>query len=202
MPKSLYPRSKSTSKFQRITVAACVTCNNGTADDDAHFRNVILVAGEKNSAVAELWDGPVHRAFAQVDGVRRAREIFALMEPADGHNRDRYMIYPARDARVLKTVRKIVRGLSHYHNLMSPVSDDHVFADIKRSALPEAAVNSFVFHHAEPDILRYGFMTLEGDPDLHSVWVLQFFERTTFIAAISQSAKGFQSLAETLSRRQ
>jgi hypothetical protein len=52
------------------------------------------------------------------------------------------------------------------------VGDHQVFADIKRSALPEDLVDSFVFQHAEPDIMQYGFMTLEGDPDLHSVWVL------------------------------
>lgn len=122
------------------------------------------------------------------------------MEPAVGYDGDRYMIYPARDARVLKTVRKIVRGLSHYHNLLSPVNDDQVFADVKRSAFPEDIVNSFNYQHAEPDIMQYGFMTLEGDPHLHSVWVLQFFERTTFVATISPTAEGLLGLAEISSR--
>jgi len=52
-PRCLYPDSKSTSKTQRITVLSCTKCNNGFADDEAHFRNVLTLAGEPNFALKE-----------------------------------------------------------------------------------------------------------------------------------------------------
>jgi hypothetical protein len=30
----------------RITIPACLECNAGLVDDEAHFRNMMLIAGE------------------------------------------------------------------------------------------------------------------------------------------------------------
>ncbi|WP_149906563.1 hypothetical protein [Mesorhizobium sp. SARCC-RB16n] len=162
VPRSLYPASKSNSRFQRITIAACVTCNNGTADDDAHFRNVVLVAGEPNEAVKELWSGPVRRGFAQVDGHRRARDIFDLMQPAPDVGPNRYRIFPADDPRILQIVRKIIRGLSRHHELAYPLSDGQVFADVMRQTIPEEILAAMEHKEAEPDVLQYGYLRLAG----------------------------------------
>lgn len=182
VPRSLYPSSKSRSKFQRITIASCSDCNNGSSDDDAHFRNVILVAGEPNASATELWDGPTRRAFAQIDGVRRAREIFALMEPVPELGGERYKIYPARDERILRTVRKIVRGLAHFHGIQSAIRDNEIVADVMRYTLPDETIEAMQYHHAEPDVLQYAFVNLGAGPDVRSLWILRFFERTSFVA--------------------
>lgn len=184
MPRSLYPASKSNSKFQRITIAACAACNNGTADDDAHFRNVVLLAGEPNDAVNELWSGPVRRGFAQVDGRRRARDIFDLMRPAPDVGPDQYRIFPADDPRVLRIVRKIIRGLSRHHELTYPLSDGRVFADVMRQPIPEEIVSAMEHRSAEPDVLQYGYLSLSEPPDLVSAWLLRFYQRTTFIGVV------------------
>ncbi|QKC86946.1 hypothetical protein [Mesorhizobium sp. NZP2077] len=63
VPRGLYPATKAESRFQRIVIPTCKTCNNGTSDDDAHFRNVITVAGDANAAVKELWEGPIGRSL-------------------------------------------------------------------------------------------------------------------------------------------
>ncbi|BCG97234.1 hypothetical protein MesoLj131a_60980 [Mesorhizobium sp. 131-2-1] len=42
---------------------------------DAHFRNVVTIAGHANAAVQELWDGPIKRSLKQVDGWRRAQDM-------------------------------------------------------------------------------------------------------------------------------
>ena len=68
VPRALYPPSKVTSRFQRITVDACQACNNGWSNDETHFRNVLLVAGDPNSAVRELWDGKTRRSFTYATG--------------------------------------------------------------------------------------------------------------------------------------
>jgi len=53
IPKWLYPKSKSKSKLQRLTVPACNKCNKSLANDEAHFCNMLLLAGKKSSVVSE-----------------------------------------------------------------------------------------------------------------------------------------------------
>jgi hypothetical protein len=55
-PKSLYPESKASSRVQRLTIPSCNECNNGWSDDEAHFRNVLALAGEPNDSRRELWE--------------------------------------------------------------------------------------------------------------------------------------------------
>ncbi len=54
VPRKLYPPSKVVSRVQRITVPACSRCNNGWADDEPHFRTILLLAGEANPITREL----------------------------------------------------------------------------------------------------------------------------------------------------
>jgi hypothetical protein len=85
--RALYPLSKAASRKSRITVPACGTCNQGWTDDEPHFRNVIMVAGEPNAAVRELWEGKVRRSFYYADGHRRVRDLaekIELVETAQG----------------------------------------------------------------------------------------------------------------------
>jgi len=94
---------------------------------------------------------------------------------------------PARDERVLRIVRKVVRGLCHHHGLISPVGDDQVVADIPRFEIPPAFQNEMVVAHAEADILVYRY-SLVDDPHMHSGWVLNFFERTPFFCIVFRSS--------------
>ncbi|TPI13053.1 hypothetical protein FJW06_15490 [Mesorhizobium sp. B4-1-3] len=188
VPRGLYPDSKASSRFQRIVIPTCHTCNNGTADDDAHFRNVVTIAGDANPAVKELWDGPIMRSFGQVDGRRRALDLYALMQPVPQDPSNRYRIYPGSDPRILGTLRKIVRGLSHHHGLRSAVRDDEVFADVLKANVPDEIVLSLQAGDAEPDILSYRYGRIEDSPGLESGWLLRFYERTMFIGLVFESA--------------
>jgi hypothetical protein len=185
--KALYPTSKASSRTPRITVPACKACNGGWVDDEPHFRNVLLVAGEPNALVRELWQGKTRRSFEQPDGRRRARDLTEHMEPIETPEGPRHLIYPARDQRVLRIVRKVVRGLCHHHGLISPVSDDQVVADIQRFEIPPAFQDEMVVAHAEADILVYRY-SLVDDPHMHSGWVLNFFERTLFFCIVFRSS--------------
>ena len=104
IPRCLYPASLAGSKVQRITVPVCRLCNRGWSDDEAHFRNVILVAGAPNAPVTELWETKAVPSFSEVDGPRRAedllRQITRLNEGAAGLA----AIYPAQDERVMRIV--------------------------------------------------------------------------------------------------
>ncbi|MUT27292.1 MULTISPECIES: hypothetical protein [Mesorhizobium] len=188
VPRGLYLNSKGDSRFQRIVIATCGTCNNGTADDDAHFRNVVAIAGDANPAVRELWDGPIRRSFDQVDGRRRAFDVFALMQPVKHEGADRYKVYPGRDPRVLRTLRKIIRGLSHHHGLRTAVAEDQVFVDVLTVDVPEEVMMGLQAAHAEPDVLDYRFGPIDDVHGVETAWLLRFYERTMFIGLVFKDA--------------
>jgi hypothetical protein len=78
--------------------------------------------------VQELWGTTVTRSLDQPDGTRRARELFEHLEPVMVEGQNRHMIYPGRDERVMRIVKKIVRGLSHYHEIESALSEGRIRA--------------------------------------------------------------------------
>jgi hypothetical protein len=180
VPKCLYS-GKPGSKVPRITVPCCIPCNQSWSDDEAHFRNVLLVAGEPNPAVRELWEGKARRSFLEPDGLRRMRELAdqLVASPSDGAGRHR--IYPAKDERILRVLRKIVRGLLHYHEIETAVADDGLSVDVLTYAIPEGFIKPSEWHHRERDIIEYWYR-LYNDGETTSSWILRFFERRTFIA--------------------
>ncbi|WP_315745465.1 MULTISPECIES: hypothetical protein [unclassified Bradyrhizobium] len=185
--RALYPASKAKSRFQRIKVPACSACNGGWVDDEPHFRNVLMVAGDPNAAVRELWESKVWRSFHHTDGLRRVRDLARKIEPVETSGGPRHMIYPGRDERVLRIVKKVVRGLSYHHGLLSPVSDDQVFADIHRFVIPDAFLEEMTAAHAEADILEYRYAVIEVE-DIHAVWLLTFYGRTPFLGLVFHSS--------------
>ena len=186
VPRALYPPAKARSPAQRMKVPACLACNNGWSDDEAHFRNMLLIAGEPNLAVQELWDGKARRSFGYSDGRRRLRDLVRQMVPIQTALGERHMVYPGRDERVMRIVRKVVRGLCHYHKLLTPVADGQVWGDVQRFDVPPAFLEEMTSAHAEADILEYRFGVLD-DRDIHSSWLLRFFERTAFFCIVYAS---------------
>jgi hypothetical protein len=49
----------------------------------------------------------------------------------------RHMVFPAQDDRVLRVLRKIARGLLHYHGIETAVADNRVTVYVLRYAIPE-----------------------------------------------------------------
>lgn len=186
IPRCLYPRSRAASRVQRLTVPSCGRCNRGWSDDEAHFRNVLLLAGMPNSAVQEVWRTSTQRSFREVDGLRRIRDLVDLMVPVQVEGEDRWMIYPGRDPRVIRVVRKIVRGLSHHHGVGSAIADERVWADILKYPIPEYLVNTVHFHHREGDIVEYWYEAYDVG-DVTSMWLLKFYESRVFVAAIART---------------
>lgn len=119
IPRALYPESRRTSEIQRITLPACETCNGSWVDDEPHFRNILLISGESTLVVDELWRGKTRRSFEQVDGLRMG---------ARGTRST-----PANDPRFMRVQRKVIRGLSHHHKVLTAVSDEQMWADVQRS---------------------------------------------------------------------
>jgi len=188
IPACLYPGSKATSPVQRMTVLACSRCNRGWSDDEAHFRNVLLVAGEPNASVQELWTTKASRSFSEVDGARRLRDLFEQMVPVSTPAGERWKVFPGRDERVMRVIRKIVRGLSHFHGIESAVSEERVWADVLKYRIPDELLESVTFWHRELDILQYWY-EVRDDATVESLWFLNFFERRPFVAAVAPALR-------------
>jgi hypothetical protein len=107
------------------------------------------------------------------------------MNPTEVEGERRHMIYPGRDPRVLRIIRKIVRGLSHHHGVGTAIEDEHVWADVLKIPIPDAVMSGLTLRHVETDILEYYFDP-SPNPPVRSTWFLRFFERTSFVALVWQ----------------
>src|SRR6266849_3005008 len=75
--------------------------------------------------------------------------------PAPQVGPGRYMVFPATDERVLRVLRKVVRGLSHYHRIETAVSDNRVTIDVLKYAIPHGFVQPSDWRHRDPRIIEY-----------------------------------------------
>lgn len=185
VPKSLYPDSRRTPDFQLITVPECHACNQGWSDDEAYFRGVLLLAGEPNDPVRELWATSIARSLKEKDGYRRACELVERFVPVTGDGQDRQMIYPGEDPRVIRIIKKIVRGLSYHHRVEDGIQDERIRADVLRFAVPDDLWDTGTFLRTGSDIFRYWYKRFDlDDKELTSLWILTFFDRRDFIAIV------------------
>ena len=188
-PRNLYPTSKAQSRVQRLTIPSCQDCNKGWSDDEAHFRNVLALAGEPNEARRELWETTIRRSFKKSDGARRWRDLVESMRPVEINGETRHKVYPGQDDRVIRIVKKIVRGLCHHHRVMSAVSERRVWVDVLKYSIPEEFLSQMTYEHREHDIAEYQYQVL-CESGIHSAWLITFFQRVTFIGMVSQSEDG------------
>jgi hypothetical protein len=197
IPRALYPESKRTSKIQRITVPACQGCNRSWVDDEPHFRNILLIAGESTPVVDELWQGKTRRSFDQVDGLRRVRDVAHRLVPVQVAGGERHKVYPADDPRFMRVLRKVIRGLSHHHKVLTAVSNEQMWADVQRFAVPPEFVAEMTAAHADADVVEYRWAIVPDDEFVHSWWLLKFFGRTPFIGVVFHSVEALLASERT-----
>jgi hypothetical protein len=182
IPKCLYPVTRRDSNL--IVVDACVPCNNGFSDDEVHFRNVVALAGESNAAVKELWNTMIVPGFDREDGQRRVRQILEYTAKVQLEGEDRRLIFPGQDARVVRIIKKIVRGLSHFHEIESAVDEKRIHVTVHDAELSEGTLEPGDFSGRYPEIVRYSYKK-DDTTDFKPVWILTFFDRLTFVALVS-----------------
>lgn len=181
-PKCLYPMSKNKSKIQRLTIPACNECNKSWSDDEAHFRDIMFLAGDPGGIANELWR-TVHRSLKEIDGRRRAKDIVSQFIPVGENN---YKIYPGKDERVIRVVKKVIRGLSYYHKIMTAVPDSLVWVNILKFQIPKNFLDEMSYSHREKDIAEYKYQALNDyEHDICSAWIITFLGRITFIGIVS-----------------
>jgi hypothetical protein len=99
------------------------------------------------------------------------------------------MVYPGEDMRVIRVMKKIIRGLSHYHNVMSAVPESRVWADVVKYQVPDDFLAQMTYAHREPDVAEYRYSVI-GEVGIQSAWLVTFFERVTFIGIVASSDGG------------
>ena len=184
-PENLYPVSRRPT-YLPITVAACEACNGRWSDDEEHFRNVVNSAGDFNPAAEELYFDKIQRSLRRSAGDRRIRDLLSISETVEVNGSTRLKIFPAKDPRVLDVIRKIVVGLCHYHEVATALSMKRIWVDVLRFRVPNEYLAKLHYEQREADIVEYWY-GLKTEPGLHSVWILRFYGRTTFIAVVSES---------------
>lgn len=115
---------------------------------------MMLIAGESNDAVKELW---VDKASRSSMGKRRVRDLFVQMQPVVIERQNRFLVYPHEDVRVSRILRKIIRGLSSFHQIETAIPDNRVIIRPALYEIPESMDASLANEHREEDILSYRF---------------------------------------------
>ncbi len=195
IPDCMYP-DKSDARIQRLKVPECPACGATWLHDEDHFRSVILMCGEANELANEKWHGSVSRSFGYAGGPRSVRDIHELMNSVPTLP-GRYMIYPERDERVMRVLRKIIRGLCHKHEVGTAIADNQVHAMVERFTIPPAFRDLFVRHSLGDQFCWYSYCDQRGQEDgsVHSAWEIEFYGRTRFFCIVSASAEGTAEVA-------
>lgn len=133
------------------------------------------------------------RGFSKLDGRRRVLDVWEQMRAVQTSSGQRHQIFPANDPRVLRILRKTIRGLHYHHGLSSPVPDEMVWVDLLRFAIPDEFTSGMPKHHREPSIFQYQFELFDDFEDIPmtSAWLLTFFETRKFVGLVWKP-NGFQ----------
>ena len=188
IPGCLYPTSKESSRIQRVTVKACSKCNHSWEDDEAHFRNVLALAGPPNESRKQVWS-VIKRSLQKEDGARRTEDLYGVLKWIEVAGRERCMVFPGEHERVMRVIKKIVRGLCSYHKIMSPVADEQVKASILTFSLPDIIDEAMIKQHRDSDVVEYKYQVVEQF-GINSLWILKFYKVTEFVAAVTTNACG------------
>ena len=162
--KSLYP-SSTPLQTQRPTVPECADCQKIWTDAETHFRNVLLIAGDPNDEVRETWE-TVERSFGYDSGQKWVWNLYESMYPVSIDGQTRHKVYPYRDERVNLVLRKIVRGLSAYHEIGNQIPDDRVWVGYVPPALGEPTRTERLVYDLGPDFVQYGIALFDDEVEI------------------------------------
>jgi hypothetical protein len=183
IPKALFHK-EARKRAHFILVPTCKPCNASFSADEEDFRNFAVVAGPVNEATNDLFWGPMQRAWEDVPkglgSLRRLREKMKVTEPPDVPGT---RVYP--DARVMRVIRKMVRGLAYYHSKLI-LPDERIEVDILWYPIPEEYNEGPQWFVIEPHVCRYARIDENMGDEVHSAWILEIYQTRRFIAWIKK----------------
>jgi hypothetical protein len=207
VPRSFAPKNLRNS-CRWVIVRGCSKCNGGFSADESDFRGFCVLADSPgpNPVKDALFHGAVTRNWQQADdkGTGALRRTLAQIRKPDGSgltdlsdlvNVNNLRIAP--DAKVLRVVKKIVRGLYFHHltpirELPQVLSEDRVFVEPIFDPLPQAICNLSDWHAIHPDVFGYAFAECEAAglaiPGVDSIWLLDALRGAGFLAVVTSNA--------------
>jgi len=184
VPRCLYSPSGPGPGVQLLTVPVCRSCNSSFHDDEEHFRNFIVVGGGQTAAVVdELFQGKVLRSLRAKGRGRRGKLQWLLDRMREEHTPagTEVRVYP--DERVLRVVRKIIRGLG-FHHFGQPLPDDCVSTEVLQFSVPDNLLDSPQWHDLDADVFRYVYEVGAGPGALESLWLMAIYRNRHFFGQI------------------
>lgn len=189
IPRSIYPDSLP--QARRIIVPECDHCKARWEDAEPHFRNTMIAIWDPDRVVKDNRYESMKRSLSKCDGPRRWRDFTDQVVSADTPTGQTEKIYPGKDPRCNLILRRIVRGLCHFHELDSAIADERVRCDGTRSMFPESFHADFTWYVISTDFCRYGY-SIVGDETLHSCWSIRFSRHIEFFGAIAAGPHSVQ----------
>jgi hypothetical protein len=179
LPKSFYP-TRVDPKLQWAKVSCCPNCNDEFQKDEAHFKTILTAAGDILTPVRlDHWQD-VRRGFSNPISGHGDRQAAANgLVPVMHQGRLRFKVYPGKDERVTKIVRKIVRGLSVYKKLLPPpVRDEQVWVDVWTYPIIPEMEERLIDAYEVPGVARcrYSADRILEHPNCHSGWLIQLLD--------------------------
>lgn len=166
---------------QRITVPECAQCKAAWEDAEAHFRNVFVLAWNPDQLQEDNRLDKMRRSFQKSDGMRRWRDLLNQIVPVN----TREAVYPTKDPLCLMILRRIIRGLSHYHNLGTAISESSVEVGSMLWELPPAFEEEMSWYQLAPDFFTYGYCQID-DSEIRSFWQMNFSNHIKLFGIIYQ----------------
>jgi hypothetical protein len=190
IPDCIYPL---VSPVTRIKVPECHVCKASWEGDDARFRDVIVISGEANELADEKFFGPISRSFDKPSGHKWRRELRELLVPIEVDGVPRHKVYPLVCERVVRVLKRIVRGLCHKHEIGTCITEKQVGVWVQRWARPPDFHESYTSVSLGDGFCWYSYCDLqrEDDGSIHSVWEIEFYGRTRFFCIVSASVDGW-----------
>lgn len=183
VPRCLYPPSGPGPGVQLLTVPVCRPCNSSFQDDEERFRNFIVVGGRTAGVVDGLFWGKVLRSLRGKGKGRRGKLQWLLDQMREEHTPagTEVRVYP--DERVLRVVRKIIRGLA-FHHFGQPLPDECVSAEVLQFSVPDNLLDSPEWHDLDADVFRYGYEVGAGPGAPQSLWLMSIYRNRNFFGYV------------------
>lgn len=188
IPRCLYTKLERVSDIQLLTLPSCKKCNQSYSKDEAHFRNVMTLAGQPSGLVTELFKKKVLPSFDRYHQWNELAKLMEITRLENGPSGRQMRIYPAKSEAVLRVVKKILRGLGFFH-FRSPIAEEVVWADVLKYNVPPKLLEGVKWLDFDPEVFRYFFEVCEVEEDRYvSVWLIRILGTCEFIASIDMDS--------------
>jgi len=192
------------SSCQWVCVRACSRCNRGFSADESDFHEFCVMAGSTghNPVRDTLFYKKVTKNWQRSEGKGEGalRRILEKIRKPDGSslnslsdliNVNNLRIAP--DAKMLRVVRKIIRGLYFHHftekrGLSQVMPESHILIEPIFDPLPQHIYEFSDWRVIHPEVFGYVFAECEeaglGFPGVDSIWIVDALKGPGFLAVV------------------